>query len=335
MAHHPLILIHGLGGRPEDWEMTGVVSFLVDQGGYDRRWIRLFDYGTITENGEPHYNYQGDIREIAHRLDDDPRLPDAFPYQVDRLSRESVAHGGPEKVDLVTFSMGGVVARYYLAQHEEDAWGTRYRGKVRKLIQIGAPNLGVDWIALYNHHLRGSWLWRVVVKLSQWGVIPVNLANDVQRVHTKLRSLHVRAYDQVWGSTDQPISADSKAAQQIAPHSELLASINQPGRMPQDVDYACVYGDLIAALRLKLPPLAFQTGFSMGDLIISAKSASTIPGVTPARRAFRHRYELTLGDPGRRGELEGRALLDPPTYSHVHLIEQPDVQATVLRLLQH
>ncbi len=335
MAHHPLILIHGLGGRPEDWEIGGVTAFLVERGGYDRKWIRLFDYGTVTENGETRYNYQGDICQIAHRLDDDPRLPDTFPFQVDRLSRESVAHGGPAQVDIVTFSMGGVVARYYLGQRQEDAWGTRYRGNVRKLIQIGAPNLGVDWIGLYNHHLRGSWIWRVVVQLSKRGVIPINLASDVERMQAKLRALHTTATDRVLDAHDQPISADGIATQQIAPDSEFLAAINRPGQMPGEVEYACIFGDLVAAFRLRIPAMTVQTEFSMGDLLVTASSASNIPGVQPKRRAFRKRYELTLGEPESRAELQGRALLDPPAYSHVHLLEQSDVHETVLRLLQN
>jgi len=334
MAHHPLILIHGLGGHPEDWEKTGIISFLVEQGGYDRNLIRSFDYGSIVEGNETHYNYQGDIQQIAHRLCDDPNIPDAFPFQVDRLSRESVAQGGPEKVDIVTFSMGGLIARYYLAQREEDSWGTRYTGKVRKLIQLSSPNLGVDWIALYNNHLHGSFIWRLVVKLSQWGVIPVDLASDVERTHVKLRAMKASAAGQVLSGDSQPIQADSVAAQQLAPDSALLTNLNRPNQSPTDVSYACIYGDLVAALRLHFAGLNLNTEFSMGDLIVSTKSASTIPGIRPTERPFRRRYELTLGEPERRAELMGRELVTPPPYSHIHLNDQPDVQAEVLRLLQ-
>ncbi|MDA8336679.1 MAG: hypothetical protein M0Z41_17095 [Peptococcaceae bacterium] len=48
------------------------------------------------------------------------------------------------KVDLIAHSKGNVPARMYVANLHK-SWGTAYRGNVRRLIQLGAPNKGLDF----------------------------------------------------------------------------------------------------------------------------------------------------------------------------------------------
>src|SRR5512138_1063764 len=70
MIPQPILLIHGLNGSPSNW--TGpddrFPEFLAAHG-YDPALIRVFNYGYEVYNGKRTYNNLGDIRQIAHRLD--------------------------------------------------------------------------------------------------------------------------------------------------------------------------------------------------------------------------------------------------------------------------
>lgn len=48
------------------------------------------------------------------------------------------------KVDIIAHSKGNVPARMYVSNVHE-SWGTPYRGDVRRLIQLGSPNKGIDF----------------------------------------------------------------------------------------------------------------------------------------------------------------------------------------------
>lgn len=51
---------------------------------------------------------------------------------------------GASKVDVITWSKSAFNARMYISSVTRP-WGTRYRGDVRRLIMLGAPNNGIDW----------------------------------------------------------------------------------------------------------------------------------------------------------------------------------------------
>lgn len=51
---------------------------------------------------------------------------------------------GASEVNLVTWSKSAFNARMYVSSTIK-SWGTSYRGDVKKLIMLGAPNNGIDW----------------------------------------------------------------------------------------------------------------------------------------------------------------------------------------------
>lgn len=59
------------------------------------------------------------------------------------------ARTGAEKVDLVGWSKGVMSSRMYTSSLTQD-WGTPYQDDVRKLVLIGGPNLGFDYIFRYG-----------------------------------------------------------------------------------------------------------------------------------------------------------------------------------------
>ncbi|MBL9101509.1 MAG: hypothetical protein JNL82_11160 [Myxococcales bacterium] len=69
-----------------------------------------------------------------------------------RIVRERT---GAAQVDVIGWSKGVMSTRMYVSSLKQE-WGTAYRGDVRKLILIGGPNLGFDYIFRYgNAHDSG------------------------------------------------------------------------------------------------------------------------------------------------------------------------------------
>jgi len=333
MKPHPVILIHGLGGRPEDWQASGLVDLLVQEGGFDPRFIRLFDYGYIKIHGIPKYNYQGNIVEIAHRLSDDPHLIESYPFQVDRLSRESIAAGGPRKVDIVAHGLGGLIARYYLARSEADSHGTLYRGNVRKLVEIGVPNLGCDWLAFHDTVLGKSRIWRLLMLLDRLHILPHDFAAKVWATRATVSQMSICTVTALNNAHNQPLSPQSPAIWQLRPRGLFMKWLNRPAKTPRDIRYYCLYGDFVLQINFSAMGRKWEQCFSFGDFLVTTESATTIPGVKPVLHCFEKHCQLDMRKMDSTAILENQALSEPPPYSHAHLRDQPDVQKAVLEIL--
>lgn len=331
---HPVLLIHGFDGTPADWTNDGFPHYLVQQGGFDPDLIRLFHFGLDAEGD---YNNRGDIRQIASRLAgrETERATDAA-SSLACLSRDSVAKGGPARVDIVAHSLGGLVARYYLSRREPDEYGTVYQGDVGRLITLGTPHLGVDLTRALNLISPHPFLRRMVEwveRLFGWRIDP---AEQLQEAEDAIHNWQQRARRDVFRrmGTLEVDRLDSPALRQVQPESEFLAALNAPGAMPTDVCYYALYGDIRVHLRMGLGhvlPLYDRT-VSLGDLLIPMESAATIPNA--AARAYGFGYEqeivISLGH-----SVEGVAALLaelPPCY-HGNLRRNPAIQDRVLHIL--
>ncbi|MDA1338356.1 MAG: hypothetical protein O2871_03240, partial [bacterium] len=139
--HRPVILIHGFGNNPSDWD-TGekkeykkrlLELYRQDDPEYPEEWLVSYSYG-IDAQGK--YDYQGRIENISAGMNQ------LVPF----LADEHKFYGGDGKVDIVAYSLGGIVARNYLNNNSENH-------HVRKLITIASPHKGVDWLN-YDFNLR-------------------------------------------------------------------------------------------------------------------------------------------------------------------------------------
>jgi pimeloyl-ACP methyl ester carboxylesterase len=338
---HPVLFIHGFDGAPENWTVrSGFRDFLIGEGGFDPDLVRLFTYGYRQQNGRQVYADDQDFRLSAHRLADDPSIVDALDIQVDDLSRDSVARGGPERVDLVGHSLGGIVPRYYLSCREPDQWGTRYTGKVGKLVQIGSPNLGVASLAMaYRMLPDGSFLRRLLAWLEH---LPLGLTplGQLRAIEEGLERAREWALVQALGPEPQFV-LDSVALHQATPGSEFLQGINRPGAMPLDVAYYCLFGDIRFRVTVRLWGLPLvRRELSVGDFAIEVSSASTIPGLSPGSGAGKytphpcvevHELNVVIG----RAAPERAWALGEPIFpcQHSALLSNPVVQRTVLEIL--
>ncbi len=87
-----------------------------------------------------------------------------------------------EQVDLVGWSKGAFAARMYVSSVTED-WGTPYADDVRRLVLIGSPNLGFDYLFRYGTaHNAGVWPPTGTIhaplphETQMLGAVPVNLS---------------------------------------------------------------------------------------------------------------------------------------------------------------
>ncbi len=116
----PAILVHGLGGSREKsfgWQKPrSFYQWMLDAGYEEGRTLFAFDYSSRSS---------GDYVEIAQDLG-------SFVQQVMRVA-------GCSSVDIISHSMGALVARRYLAAQEADGGSP---GCVENLVMISPPNHG-------------------------------------------------------------------------------------------------------------------------------------------------------------------------------------------------
>ncbi len=347
---HPILLIHGFRGQPDDWTLdSGFRDYLINQGGFDPDLVRLFHYGYRMEQDQRLYDYQKDIRASAHRLVSDSPLADALDIQLATLSRESQARGGPARVDIIAHSMGGMVARYYLSCQEPDEWGTHNEGLVGKLITIATPHQGAEILSAFRSIPRNSLLWHLLRLIDYLPIFQDKPIKDVERFESGLGEATVHHHE---GTLDPSCRAvlTCQAVQQLVPGNEFLVSVNSAGKTPQDVAYFCLAGNIIYDITISFFGLTLHhREISLGDLLVNLNSAIRLPDVRPIVYAFTQRVPFVLslghipflrplkGTPAhrkRQDTVENIAHARFPV-SHGALLENRQVQETVLAILSH
>lgn len=302
-SHHPVIFIHGLGGRPEDWT-TGDKRVYIDtlkSDPYNYPSDYMMTYAYADADGNPNtYDYQGDITKIS----------DDLGGYVNELSQRHLADGGDGKVDIVGFSLGGLIARQYLNENPDDH-------RVRKLITIASPHRGVFW---FN---ADAWL----------DAIPI-VGSYMRRVlNTFLETTILVPF--MHGP--QPLDLDSPAAQQVVPGNSFLQLLND--NTPTEPDYSVLYGDIDAELVQKLFFFTLRKKITLGDGYILPNSATGIPieglktyGFTD-EPIFEMEIESTkLPGGGYEYVLDAPSIGDQKVW-HGNLIVHPDVVQKVIGIL--
>lgn len=289
----PIILIHGIGGAPGDWIDNGINSYLLGSN-YTSNQINIFEYGFLGGL----YNYQGDINGIGSRL----------PSLIDQASSQSLSMGGDGKVDILGFSMGGVVGRQGLVASPSVAL------KVNKFINIGVPNLG-SYIAAFF----GSENYLDPNPVGMLGFAKNAILSKVL---------------EIFKGGEQPLSLNSLAAQQLTVGSGFLENLNFQ-TLPGNVKTYAIHSNEKITLKQKIFFLELNAELELGDLVVDKSSGSTIPGssalsyryeeqpqvdVHLLRGAFASEYNF-VGDP--RGM----------KYFHNNLLTQPDVRSRILEIL--
>lgn len=319
----PILLIHGFNGQPANWTDTEnrFPEFLAAHD-YDPALIRLFSYGFVQEKGKPIYNATGDMRKIARRLTlADSADPETSQAAVERLSRDSVARGGPSKITIIAHSSGGLIARYYLSCQAEDEFQTRYLGNVARVIMLGTPHLGVeiqDALDPIPTPIVFAFLSRMHPAFPQADLDDIKeMRKSMQSIHPELGSNHITAF------------------QQIHPKSEFLRELNRPGAMPSDVTFYNIAGDIRvrAAVQVFERPL-FQREASLGDLLVTTHSGCTIPNAASDCHHIVEPFQIGVAVGGH-SFITGEFQNDPqPAPTHRRLRAHPGAKQKILEILR-
>lgn len=72
---------------------------------------------------------------------------------------------------------------------------------------------------------------------------------EVEEFEAGLRAAFSRAQERSLG-LDRRAVLNSTALQQLTPGSDFLKALNEPGKMPNDVAYYCLAGDIICDIRI-------------------------------------------------------------------------------------
>lgn len=159
----PVVFVHGVHGDPSDWQpllerlhrgrafYKSVYAGDSDQFETDSiSKASLFNFGLYreTEDSPKYYKEQRPDwpsigacpfpREDAHK----DRYKISIARQLERTIENICRATGSEQVDVVGFSMGGVVIRAYTRWCSFNA--PNERSRVRRLLIVGSPNLGIN-----------------------------------------------------------------------------------------------------------------------------------------------------------------------------------------------
>jgi pimeloyl-ACP methyl ester carboxylesterase len=224
----PVLLVHGFADRYTTWHRAdnALVNRLA-QAGY--RWdaSQLVTYQYPEVAGSPGWEDSvGDITTAGLTLA--------------RTIRSTAARSASGQVDLLAFSMGGLVSRAAINTLRGGSPGER--PLVNAAVMVAAPNNGADIL---------MWL----AGLSRRGQAEVReLVRDLMR-----------------------LDIDSVAARQMLPGSPFLQQLNQPADADDRVRYAVVAG--AATVQVRIPFTNLVSAYEIGDGLISPASAGFLPGV--------------------------------------------------------
>ena len=236
---HPVILVHGLGGDPanfeSDSENRNYVKLLTDLG-YPRDYIHLYSYGFKYDplKRVNYYNYQGDVKETAQGME----------VVVNSLSELNKSQGGNGQVDIVAHSLGNLVTRQYLLTHKDNH-------RVRRYIAVGAP-------------FKGAWPMGVDAGISSLPLVG-------KPIEKAIADLFVKKLNEDRPSS-RPLDKSSMAYAQVTPGSGYLNELNKTSIT--GVQLYEIYGDLRVTLNQKIFRKNFQRKIDVGDGLILAESAT-------------------------------------------------------------
>jgi pimeloyl-ACP methyl ester carboxylesterase len=195
----PVVLVHGYMDRVSTWQLAGnAVVARLTQVGY-----RLESGGLLPFVYPP----SAERPDVEDSLADISLTGGALARQVQRAAAQSAAG----QVDLIGFSMGGLVIRAALAELRAAAPAPL----VNSAVLIATPNNGVDLLSLLS-------------RLN---------AQAQQAIEDLARDL-------------ADLDLGSVAARQMLPASEFLQRLNEPRQADERVRYALVAGAAEAELEL-------------------------------------------------------------------------------------
>lgn len=319
--HHPVILVHGIGGKADTYwnEENGAKSIYqtLSDNGYDMDLVIRFAYPADSSGQE--YPFASVI-DAAEKLK----------QEIDDLRSRS----GSDTVDIVAHSLGGIITRQYMKQYPNH--------HIRKFVDLATPHSGsevmgfynstIEDIATFNHSAQPNSIWDLYIKpkISQ-GLN--DLAHDLWKNHL---------------SSTLP-DPTSPAAKQLDPNSSFIRDLNQMGNSPSDAEYYLLYGDIFVNLKMNFFGVWAELNnlASVGDLVMATQNASTIPNIVNSPNFSSYIYQKEGFDDDLDAKVEFYidnwdpvitfAVTDPLKMDTWHngLLRNPNVNQKILSILNN
>ena len=284
----PVIFIHGLGGNAQEWEEGDKKIHWEEliKVGYPRHYLRSYAYSDADGNPET-YDNQGDVRLISRGMKE----------LVNEMAEINQLEGGKGKVDLVGFSLGGLIARYYLNEKGEE--------KVDQLVTIGTPH-------------RGSWLLGYEDSLD---------STDPSHTRRIITNLIINAF--LKNFLGYNLNLEGPALQEIRPKSKFLKELNSVSY--NKIKAMATAGNIDFELHQKIFFWEIKFKGSLGDPYIKPESATALPAINLMKKIFSDKeiivFNLMLKKESNIGYTFVLDIISPQDlkYRHRNLILQPEV----------
>ncbi|NQU17786.1 MAG: alpha/beta fold hydrolase [Candidatus Saganbacteria bacterium] len=211
---YPVIFVHGIGDSSFVWRVTGPeISKLYE------KYYAPFKSGSGILISRFDKNPKHSIRNSCVYLtfNDHFSAPEGQVSELAEIISEVKTEAGADRVNLVCHSMGGLVARKYLAEHLTNHG-------VNKLVMIGTPNLGANLLRF--HHLP-------TILIVAGIILTLILQNIFFLLITQL-GLIVSLLAYIRG-----VNLLSGAAEAMTPDSRFLKVLNTR-KLPANVEYVCL-----------------------------------------------------------------------------------------------
>lgn len=300
----PVILIHGLGGSYQDWfdSKNAVVrqailqKYQAEDSEFPDDWVYSYSYG-YTFGGD--YNYQGKIEDISTNLH----------FDVDRLSAQHKLAGGDGKVDIVAYSLGGLIARHYLLEKTgfPGEQNLNVDHKVGKLILVASP-------------VNGSSGFQIIDDLEkEYPFVGEPIKTKVNQVMTFVQG--------------HPIDLREDIGLQIGSESSYL-KLAREDNLPDNIEYYRSYANFMFDYNYNLFGVELGNQINFGDFIVFPEDTFLYGADFTDSKLVEKTSKADLVYSG--GTLKLKSDLgDLPTIYHNAFIYNEDNVNNILNFLSH
>ena len=301
--HHPVIFIHGLGGSPAEWDSGGDMAsykeklwdvYSKDDPTYNKDWLVSYSY-TGTDEKTGGYNSQGRIEDISLGME----------QAVATLSARHKAAGGDGQVDVLGYSLGGLVIREYLATHSSN-------NNIHQAVTIASPH-------------QGAFFADIRKAADVFGFIPTVKAYVVSLMQAVVEAAGAN------------VDSSKAVIEELYPDSDYVKNLRS-----KEVSPSPIFNVIAGSINVKFKQRLFDKDFTfvpldVGDLFMSENSATTITPMAPDQ-IIPFSQDLTVPlrfsrDGGVIGLDVSVPTFDALKYYHLKIMQQNDVLNKAVDLL--
>ena len=315
--YHPVILVHGLAGSYTDWidgnrkviRQMILNKYREDDKEFPDSWVSAYSYGyDFAQN----YDYQGKVEDIS----------DNMHFLVEKLSKEHKQAGGDGKVDIVAYSLGGLLSRHYILEKigypNLDKVDLTKDTSVRKLILIASPVAGDS----------------VLQKVDDAADFTGSLIEPGKDYYRKKFRAKVSEY--MTKALNVDVNLNDHVGTQLASESSYIkTALKFP--LPKEPEYYRIYANIRLSVRHTLFGKNVTKNLNLGDGIVLPEDTDIVNGSFKDERLLEIESSSTISfNKERKSFTINYDVLNPfkiVYYIHIGFLYNKDVKSTLLNFL--